>query len=29
VSDVTAQNTLREMILGAYQEYEERAAMAS
>src|SRR5262245_44601221 len=27
--DVTAQNTLREMILGAFQEFEERAAIAS
>jgi hypothetical protein len=29
VTDVTAQNKLREMILDAYQEYEERAAIAS
>jgi hypothetical protein len=29
VADVTAQNTIREMILEAYQEYEERAAVAS
>src|SRR5436309_6811516 len=29
VADVTAQNKLREAILEAYQEYEERAAIAS
>ena len=29
VVDVTAQNKLREMILEAFQEYEERAAVAS
>ena len=29
IVDVTAQNKLREMILGAFQEYEERAAIAS
>jgi hypothetical protein len=29
IVDVTAQNTLRELILGAFQEYEERAALAS
>jgi len=27
--DQTAQNRLRELILAAFQEYEERAAMAS
>lgn len=29
IADTTAQNTLRELILNAYQEYEERAALAS
>ena len=29
IVDSTAQNTLRELILEAYQEYEERAAVAS
>jgi hypothetical protein len=29
VVDVTAQNKLRELILEAFQEYEERAAVAS
>jgi len=29
VVDTTAQNTLRERILEAFQEYEERAAVAS
>ena len=29
IVDVTAQDKLREMILGAFQEYEERAAIAS
>ena len=29
VADVTAQNKLREQILDAFQEYEERAAIAS
>ena len=29
VVDVTAQNKLREVILDAFQEYEERAAIAS
>jgi hypothetical protein len=29
IADVTAQNAIREMILEAYQEYEERAAVAS
>ena len=29
VSDVTAQNKIRELILEAFQEYEERAAIAS
>jgi hypothetical protein len=27
--DVTSQNRLRELILEAFQEYEERAAIAS
>jgi hypothetical protein len=27
--DATAQNALRDLILAAYQEYEERAALAS
>ena len=27
--DTTAQNALRDLILAAYQEYEERAALAS
>jgi hypothetical protein len=27
--DTTAQNKLRELILGAYQEYEERTEIAS
>jgi hypothetical protein len=29
IMDVTAQNKLRELILEAFQEYEERAAIAS
>ena len=29
IVDTTAQNALRDLILAAYQEYEERAAMAS
>lgn len=29
IMDTTAQNALRELILNAYQEYEERAAIAS
>jgi hypothetical protein len=29
VGDTTMQNKLREMILDAYQEFEERAAIAS
>ena len=29
VADVTSQNKLRELILEAFQEYEERAAIAS
>ena len=29
VVDVTSQNKLRELILEAFQEYEERAAIAS
>ena len=29
IVDVTAQNKLRELILGAYSEFEERSAMAS
>src|SRR6202165_5049658 len=29
VIDVTSQNKLRELILDAFQEYEERTAMAS
>ena len=29
VGDITAQNRLRELILDAFQEYEERAAIAS
>lgn len=29
IVDSTAQNKLRELILEAFQEYEERAAMAS
>lgn len=29
VADVTTQNKLRELILDAYQEFEERAAIAS
>jgi hypothetical protein len=29
IVDATAQNKLRELILGAFQEYEERAAIAS
>ena len=28
-ADATAQNALRDLILAAYQEYEERAALAS
>jgi hypothetical protein len=28
IGDTTAQNKLRELILQAYQEYEERAAIA-
>lgn len=29
ILDATAQSALRDLILSAYQEYEERAAMAS
>ena len=29
IVDVTGQDKLRELILGAFQEYEERAAIAS
>ena len=29
INDATAQNKLRELILEAFQEYEERAAIAS
>jgi hypothetical protein len=29
LGDITAQNTLRELILDAFQAYEERAAIAS
>ena len=29
IVDATAQNKIRELILQAYQEYEERAAIAS
>jgi hypothetical protein len=29
IVDVTSQNRLRELILDAFQEYEERAAIAS
>jgi hypothetical protein len=29
VSDSTAQNKIRDLVLEAYQEYEERAAIAS
>ncbi len=29
ILDATAQNALRDLILAAYQEYEERAAIAS
>ena len=29
IGDTTAQNVLRELILGAFQEYEERAALTS
>ena len=29
ITDVTAQNKLRDLIFEAYQEYEERAAIAS
>jgi hypothetical protein len=29
ILDQTAQNNLRELILGAFQEYEESAALAS
>jgi len=29
IVDSTSQNTLRELILEAYQQYEERAALAS
>jgi hypothetical protein len=29
IADTTAQNTLREMILDAFAEFEERAAVAS
>jgi hypothetical protein len=28
IADATAQSKLRELILGAFQEYEERAAIA-
>jgi hypothetical protein len=29
ITDITAQNKLRELILEAFQEFEERAAMTS
>jgi hypothetical protein len=29
IADVTSQNRIRELILEAFQEYEERAAIAS
>ena len=29
IGDTTAQNKIRELILQAYQDYEERAAIAS
>jgi hypothetical protein len=29
ITDTTAQNAIRELILGAFQEFEERAAIAS
>ena len=29
ITDATAQNKIREMILDAYQEFEERAAVAN
>lgn len=29
IVDITSQNTIREMILQAFQDYEERAAIAS
>jgi hypothetical protein len=29
IVDTTAQNRIREIVLGAFQEYEERAAIAS
>jgi hypothetical protein len=29
IVDITSQNKLRELILAAFQEYEERAAIAS
>jgi|SRR5512147_2483514 hypothetical protein len=29
IADATAQNAVRDAILNAYQEYEERAALAS
>lgn len=29
IVDITSQNTIREMILQAFQDYEERAAVAS
>ena len=29
IVDITAQNKIRELILAEYQEYEERAAIAS
>jgi hypothetical protein len=29
IADTTAQNRIRELILSAFQEYEERAAIAS
>src|SRR3954464_1027073 len=29
VADVTSQNKLRELVLEAFQDYEERAALAS
>lgn len=29
VADVTAQNRIRDLVLEAYQDYEERAAIAS
>ena len=29
IVDTTAQNRIRDLVLGAFQEYEERAALAS